>query len=70
MNAEIIENEIISAKPNSAETFGFLASPSARSYNRCVCGSLPSVAHLNSAFGGTSHTRRPLYAIVGEGHIR
>lgn len=32
-------------------------------YNKRVCDSLPSVARPNSAFGGTSHTRQPLYAI-------
>lgn len=29
-------------------------------YNKRVCSSLPSVAHPNSAFGETSHTRHPL----------
>lgn len=29
-------------------------------YNKQLCGSLPSVAHPNFAFGGASHTRQPL----------
>jgi len=54
---------------NSVGTFGVLASPSARSYNRWVCGSLPAVAHPNSAFGGTSFMLETLSAI-GSGIIK
>ncbi len=39
----------ISAKPNSAETFGFLASPSARSYNRVYLAS-PKLIALGNFF--------------------
>lgn len=48
---------------DSAETFGFLASPSARSYNKRVSGSLRCTrsAHICSAIAPqTSDTRQPL----------
>ena len=51
---------------HSAETFDFIASPLARSYNRCVCGLVTSLPHSNCAFGTTSHTPQPLYEIVLE----
>ena len=49
--------------PDSAKTFGFLASPLARSYNRHISGFVPSTLRPNSPFGRTSDMRRPLSEI-------
>jgi len=46
---------------NSADTFGVLASPSARSYNRRVSGFGASHLRPNPRFARTSDTRRTLY---------
>jgi len=45
---------------DSTETFGFLASPSARSYNT---GYTDHYVRPNSAKGGTSYSPKPLYVI-------
>jgi hypothetical protein len=48
--------------PDSAETFGFLASPcGARSYNRRISGF--AMLRPNSPFGRTSDMRQTLYEI-------
>ncbi len=53
-----IQNKKFCGVWNSAETFGFPASPSARSYNKRVSASLTKFAYRR-----TSDTRRPLYVI-------
>ena len=52
---------------NSAETFGFLASHLARSYNKRVSGSAHCVRlDPNPRYARTSDTRQPLCEIVSE----
>ena len=46
---------------DSTETFGFLASPSARSYNT---GYTDHYVRPNSAKGGTSYSPKPLCEIA------